>query len=96
MTGQTPSSGRGRGRPKKHSLPPRIRGLPTTSTVLVSTIPVSDASSIPLGPHTQEFVMIPNRGYRKQDKSQWIDMLSEIAYVSTYNFRFQLIMVIII
>ena len=36
---------------------------PTTSTAPASTTPMSDGCSVPPGPHTQEFVMIPNPGY---------------------------------
>ena len=67
MAGQAPSSGRGRGRPRKHDLLPHTKALPTTSTTLASTTPTSDGSSIPPGPHTEEFVMIPNPGYHNSE-----------------------------
>ena len=63
MAGRTPGFGRGRGRPRKHGLPPCTRASPTTSTFPASTIPASDGSSVPPVPHTHEFVMIPNFGY---------------------------------
>ena len=68
MTGRTPSSGggRGRGRPTKHDLPPRTRTAPITSSTPASTTPVGGSSVSP-GPHTPEFVMIPNPGYHNSE-----------------------------
>ena len=63
MARRAPGSGRGRGRPRKHSLPSRTRAPPTTSTAPASTTPVSDGSSVSPSPHTQKFVIIPNSGY---------------------------------
>ena len=63
MVRRTPGFGRGRGKPRKHGLPPRICDPPTIYIVPASTTPASDASSVPPGLHTQEFVMIPNPGY---------------------------------
>ena len=63
MAGQTHGSRRGRGRSRKHGLPTHTHALITTSTAPTSTTPVGDGSSVPPGPYTQEFVMIPNPGY---------------------------------
>ena len=64
MTGWTPSYGQGRDRSRKHGLPPRTRAPPTTTSIVsASTTPVSDGCSVPPGPHTQKFVIIPNPGY---------------------------------
>ena len=62
MVGWTPGSRRGRGRLRKHGLPPRTRSPPTTSTAPASTT-LAGGSSVPHGPHIQEFVMMPNPGY---------------------------------
>ena len=56
-------SRRGRGRLRKHGLPPRTHAPPTTSTTPTLTTPTSDGCFVPPGPHIQEFVMIPNPGY---------------------------------
>ena len=63
MAGQTPSSRRCRGRPRKHGLPPRTHITPITSSTPPSTTLVGGSSFI-LGPYTQKFVLIPNLGYR--------------------------------
>ena len=65
MARRTLGSRRRKGRARKHSLSPRTRAPPTTSTVPTSTTPITDATSAPPSPHTQEFVMIPNFGYVK-------------------------------
>ena len=59
MAGWGFSSGRGRGRLRKHSLPFCTQAPPTTSTASVFTTTIA---SIPPGCplHGQEFVMIPN------------------------------------
>ena len=51
MAGQTPGSERGRGRPRKHGLPPRTYAPPTISTMPASTTPTIDGSSVSCGPH---------------------------------------------
>ena len=66
MAGRTPSSRRGRGRPRKHGLPPAPRTPPTTSTTPASTTSAG-GSSVPPSPYTQEFVMIPNPGYHNSE-----------------------------
>ena len=65
MVGRGSSSEQGRDRMRKHGLPPRIRALPTISTVPASTTPTTATISTPPShpPHTQEFVMISNPGY---------------------------------
>ena len=65
MARRGPGSGWGRGRLRKHDLPPRTRAPSTTSTMPASTTPATNASSAIPGysPHFQEFVMIPNPGY---------------------------------
>ena len=66
MARRTPSSGRGKGRPRKHGLPPHTCTAPTTSSTPASTTPVG-GSFVPPGPHTQEFVMIPNIDYHNSE-----------------------------
>ena len=63
MAGRTPGFRRGRYRSRKHGLPLHTRAPPTTFTAPASTTPTSDGYSVPPGPHTQKFVMIPNLGY---------------------------------
>ena len=49
ITEQAPSSGQGRGRPRKHGLPSRTHAQPTTSTAPMSTTPTTTATSAPPG-----------------------------------------------
>ena len=63
MAGRIPGFRRGRYRPRKHGLPPHTCAPPTTFTASASTTPASDGSSVPPGPYTQKFVMMPNLRY---------------------------------
>ena len=65
MAGRGSSSGRGRVRLRKYSLPFRTCAPPTTLIVLASTTPTTANTSTPPShpPHTQEFVMIPKFEY---------------------------------
>ena len=59
------SSGQGRGRPRKHDLPPHICTSPTVSTAPASTTSTAATTSTTSShsPHTQKFVMISNPKY---------------------------------
>ena len=59
------NSRQGRGRPKKHGLPPCTYVPPTTSAALASNTLTIVTTSIPPShpPHTQEFIMILNIRY---------------------------------
>ena len=65
IAGLGSSFGRGKGRLRKHGLPPHTRAPPTSFTALASTIPTTATTFTPPShpPHTQEFVMIPNPRY---------------------------------
>ena len=65
MAGRGPDSERGRGRSRKHGLPPHTHAPPTTSTALAS-ITSTTTTIFALPSHylyIQEFVMIFNLGY---------------------------------
>ena len=66
IAGRTLGSGRGRGKPKKHDLPPCTRTPPTAITTPVSTT-LEGGSFVPPGPHTQEFIMTPNLGHHNSE-----------------------------